>query len=98
MVTASAAESTKPPDSLTETNLGDDFDVFIRKPQPGGTADVEDGVLETGGVAAGEKRLRVGGASLAAQLRGQGQIQFKQPVLAADVTVTAADCCNFAGI
>ena len=50
----------------TEADLGDDFNVFVHKLQPGITADVQDRVLETGGVTAGKQRLRVGRIPLAA--------------------------------
>jgi hypothetical protein len=44
-VTASAADSTKLP-VATETNFSSDFDVFVRKSQPGITAYAEERVFE----------------------------------------------------
>jgi osmotically inducible protein OsmC len=60
----------------------------IHRSQPGVTADVKDRVLETGRIAAGEKRLRVGGVSHAAEFTGQGQIQIDQ-VIHEDIEVVA---------
>jgi hypothetical protein len=49
-----------------------DFDVFVRKSQPGITAYAEERVFEAGGIAAGEKGLRVGCISFSTELTGQG--------------------------
>src|SRR6201987_6041072 len=82
----------------TDTNFSSDFDVWVRKSQSGLAADAYKRVFEAGGIAAREKLLRVSGISLSAELTGQGQLQIKQPIFAADVAMTAASWCNFSGI
>src|SRR5580704_15276921 len=82
----------------TETNFSNDFDVTVRKPEPLLAAYTQERVLETGRVAAGEERLRIGCISFAAKFTGQRQLHIKQPVLAADMAMTAASCGNFGRI
>src|SRR6478752_4954246 len=76
----------------TETNFRNDFDVTVRKPESFLAAYMEERVLKTGRVAAGEERLRIGGISFAAKFTGQRQLHIKQSVLAPDMAVTAANC------
>jgi hypothetical protein len=82
----------------TETNFSNDFDVTVRKPEPLLAAYTQERVLETGRVAASEERLRIGCISFAAKFTGQRELHIKQPVLAADMSMTAASCRNFGGI
>ena len=82
----------------TDTNFSSDFDVWVRESQPGLTTHTEERIFEAGGIAAGEELLRISGISLAAKLTGQSQLQIKQPVLAADVAVTASGGGNLGDI
>ncbi len=47
--------------------------------------------FETGGVAGGEKLLRIGGAALAAKFLGHGKIDAEQAIVSLDMACAAAD-------
>jgi len=82
----------------TKVDPGHDIDIVIGKAVAGIPAHMEECVLKTGGISAGEELFGIGCIALSAEGPRQCELEVEQTVFAADRTVAATARRDFCGI